>query len=193
MLTQLNGLSWNHIGSDRVGFWSEGIHIIVQTRLFRILLIMLITMKLVDNFPLANFLPFYTTVRLWQLSNLSGNIPVYRDWFIMTLSVGDKTLPMALSNLEDWPSGPELALGFNFFYYICYLFRICVFKGKGKITRRPQVGCKWLFCSWYQLHPPVNQHWWNNYWSDWQSVSCLFLACHFSEKVWNFDFTFWFI
>ena len=33
---------------------------------------------------------------------------------MITLSVGAKILPTALSNFEDWPSGPELVLGLSF-------------------------------------------------------------------------------
>ena len=53
---------------------------------------------------------------------------------MITLSVGAKILPTALSNFEDWPSGPEFVLGlcfsiiFSIFSYIYIrLFHLSLF------------------------------------------------------------------
>ena len=56
----------------------------------------------------------------------------------MTRSVGAKTLPVALSNLEDWPSGPELALGYNFFIIFAIFSEFVYSKEKAKLQGGPK-------------------------------------------------------
>ena len=45
---------------------------------------------------------------------------------MITLSVRAKILPTALSNFEDWPSGPELVLGLSFSIIVSIFFRISI-------------------------------------------------------------------
>ena len=65
-------------------------------------------------------------------------------WFTITFNVGANTLPIALSNFEDCPSGPELRL--KFLYNFRSFVRVSMFvyekvKARWNLGRRNDENC----------------------------------------------------